>query len=61
MNELIVIRPTATNYIDALVDKGFLEKQKIGRSNFYINMPLYNLFKGEAISNPTVPPIKPSA
>lgn len=51
MNELMVSRPTATNYIDALVEKGFLEKQKIGRSNFYINIPLYNLFKGDAVND----------
>ncbi len=58
MNELLVSRLTATKYIDALVEKGFLEKQKIGRSNFYINMPLYNLFKGEPVKDSTAPPIK---
>lgn len=58
MNELMVSRPTATNYIDALVEKGFLEKQKIGRSNFYINIPLYNLFKGDAVNNVYKPPVK---
>lgn len=58
MNELMVSRPTATNYIDALVEKGFLEKQKIGRSNFYINIPLYNLFKGDAVNDVYRPPVK---
>ncbi len=58
MKELRVSRPTATNYINALVDKGFLEKQKIGRSNFYINIALYKLLKGEPIINAYTLPIK---
>ncbi len=46
MEELLVKRMTATRYLEALVQKGFLQKRKIGRSNFYINTPLYALFEG---------------
>jgi len=58
MDELMVSRPTATKYIELLAENGFLEKEKIGRSNFYINTPLYQLFKGETVKNPIAPPIK---
>lgn len=58
MAELMVSRLTATKYIDALVEKSFLDKQKIGRSNFYINLPLYNLFKGGPVNDVLAPPIK---
>jgi Fic family protein len=44
MSDLMVSRPTATAYLDALVGKGYLEKHKIGKSNFYLNQPLYNIF-----------------
>lgn len=45
MNELDVTRITAARYLNLLVDSGFLKKQKIGTSNFYINEPLFELFK----------------
>ena len=38
--ELKVSRLTATKYLDALTAGGFLQKQKIGRSNYYINLAL---------------------
>ncbi|MEG3193081.1 Fic family protein [Lysobacter sp. D1-1-M9] len=38
-----VSRITATKYLDALVAGDFLHKRKIGRSNYYINQPLYTL------------------
>jgi Fic family protein len=41
--DLKVSRLTATKYLNALVEGGFLRKQKVGRSNFYINQPLYDL------------------
>jgi len=47
MKELMVSRLTATKYVDLLVENGFLVKEKIGRSNFYINVPLFKLFKSE--------------
>ncbi len=44
MNDLQVSRITATKYLQQLVDKGYLRKAKIGRSNYYINEPLFLLF-----------------
>ena len=38
--DLQVSRLTATKYLEALVDGGFLNKQKIGRSNYYVNVAL---------------------
>ena len=40
-NDLKVSRLTATKYLDALAADGLLEKRKIGRTNYYINTPLY--------------------
>jgi Fic family protein len=39
-HDLKVSRLTATRYLDALTESGFLHKRKIGRSNYYINLPL---------------------
>jgi Fic family protein len=47
MAELMVSRLTATKYAELLVLHGFLVKEKIGRSNFYVNMPLFMLFKND--------------
>lgn len=44
--DLNVSRLTATRYLDALVQGGFLVKRRIGRSNFYVNAPLYALLIG---------------
>jgi Fic family protein len=41
--DLGVSRITAAKHLDALVTSGFVEKRKIGRTNFYINRPLFNL------------------
>ncbi len=41
MDDLNVSRLTATKYLDDLTDGGFLEKRKVGRSNYYINKQLY--------------------
>ncbi len=41
--DLGVSRITAAKHLDSLADKGFVRKQKIGRSNFYINQPLLEL------------------
>lgn len=43
MDELQVSRITASKYLEQLVEAGFLVKEKIGRSNYYINLPLVNL------------------
>jgi Fic family protein len=41
--DLNVSRPTATKYLDILVQDGFLKKEKIKTSNFYINTELYRI------------------
>ncbi|MGB0127905.1 MAG: Fic family protein, partial [Rhodocyclaceae bacterium] len=46
-HDLKVSRLTATKYLDGLVAGGFLAKRKIGRSNYYINLPLYGILTGE--------------
>lgn len=43
MRDLNIGRITATKYLDALTEDGLLQKEKIGRSNFYINTALYNI------------------
>lgn len=58
MKELQVTRKTAVRYLDLLDSKGFLEKQKIGRSNFYINRSLFLLFQGETVITENILPIK---
>lgn len=47
MVELGVSRPTATSYLNKLVKSNFLEKHKIGKSNYYINTPLVAIFMKE--------------
>jgi Fic family protein len=46
--DLQVSRLTATKYLEALVDGDFLQKQKLGRGNYYINRALAPILKGEA-------------
>jgi Fic family protein len=41
--DLKVSRITATKYLDALADAGLVQKQKLGRSSYYINRPLFTL------------------
>lgn len=43
MKELNVSRITATRYLDELVRIGLLEKLKMGRDNYYINVALLHL------------------
>jgi len=43
--ELNISRKTASNYLNELSEYSFLEKQKIWKTNFYVNALLYNLFK----------------
>jgi Fic family protein len=42
--DLNISRQTAAKYLDELSEAGLLKKEKIGRHNFYINEPLFNLF-----------------
>jgi len=44
MTDLGVSRITATGYLEDLVALNLLEKHKMGRSNYYLNRPLYQLF-----------------
>jgi len=44
--DLGVSRLTAAKYLEALVDDGILSKRKVGRSNYYINVPLYEILIG---------------
>ncbi len=46
-HDLQVSRLTATRYLDALAAGGFLHKRKVGRSNYFINLPLYRILTGE--------------
>lgn len=48
-DDLKVSRVTATKYLEALSEGGFLAKQKVGRSNYYINLALYPILTGEAM------------
>ena len=43
-NDLCVSRLTAVKYLGLLTEKGFIEKHKIGRYNYYVNRPLMNIF-----------------
>lgn len=58
MKELMISRITATKYVDLLAKNGFLVKEKIGRSNFYINAPLFLLFKNDPEIGQQAPPIQ---
>jgi DNA-binding transcriptional ArsR family regulator len=41
--DMSVSRLTASKYLEALTAGGFLEKRRMGRSNYYINIALYRL------------------
>ena len=41
--DLGISRITAARHLELLAGKGFVRKQKIGRTNFYINQPLFDL------------------
>ena len=53
VDALDVNRKTASTYLELLVENGCLEKQKLGKSNFYVNKELYDLLFGfgERIKN----------
>lgn len=48
VDDLRVNRLTAGKYLDQLVQHNYLIKQKHGRSNYYINVPLLKLFTESA-------------
>lgn len=57
MADINVSRLTAAKYLDRLAQDGFLKKEKIWRSNFYINLPLFNLLTGDSAPPEPAPPI----
>src|SRR5690606_17495541 len=48
MTDLEVTRMTATKYLDELTDIGLLQKEKVGRSSYYINVELLQLLMNRA-------------
>jgi Fic family protein len=44
MQDLRLERKTAAKYLNAVVDLGLLTKEKVGNSNYYLNLPLTELF-----------------
>ncbi|WP_411833603.1 Fic family protein [Pseudoxanthomonas mexicana] len=44
-NDLGVSRLTATRYLDALAGDGVLDKIRVGRNNYYVNRPLFDLLR----------------
>ncbi len=49
--DLKVSRLTATKYLDALAAGGILRKQRVGRSNYYINKKLYAILTGDEMQD----------
>lgn len=47
--DLQITRITASKYLDALTEGGFLQKQKIGRDNFYVNIALNAILIGKQV------------
>lgn len=47
--DLKVSRLTATKYLDDLIQSGFLQKQKKGRSNYYVNLALNAILTRESM------------
>lgn len=45
-HELGVSRPTAGKYLEQLTAVGLVRKQRMGKTNFYINEPLFALLSG---------------
>lgn len=43
-NDLGVSRITAMKYLNELAKSGIVKKNKIGKNNYYVNRPLYDLF-----------------
>ncbi len=50
-DDLGVSRLTATKYLEALVDGGFLLKHRVGRSNYYMNVALNAILTGASMTS----------
>ena len=59
MRDLGVTRQTAARYLDQLADSGFLRKQKQGRANYYVNLPLCQILERTGIDPATFPESSP--
>jgi Fic family protein len=57
MRDVNIGRVTAAKYLDNLAEDGFLVKERIWRTNYYINLPLFNLLKGDTPPNQVQPSI----
>lgn len=44
-DDLGVSRLTASKYLAALSEKGFVEKHRFGKYNYYVNRPLIQIFE----------------
>ena len=49
--ELGVSRPTATKYLEQLTTAGLVRKQRMGKTNFYINEPLFDLLSNVTLND----------
>ena len=49
-DDLRVSRLTATKYLDQLAGAGFLEKHRVGRSNYYMNTALVSILVRDSMS-----------
>ena len=47
-----VSRVTASKYLEQLTKAGFLRKQRMGKTNFYINEPLFAQLSNVALDQP---------
>lgn len=47
--DLCISRVTATKYLEMLVAEGILRKEKRGKSNFYVNDPLFQLLSNVSL------------
>ncbi len=57
MQDMNISRPTASKYLDELSTNGFLKKEKIGKYNYYVNQPLFELFATEKNTFRKVDPV----
>lgn len=51
-HELCVSRPTAGKYLEQLTRAGLVHKQRMGKTNFYINEPLFALLSNVTLEQP---------
>ncbi len=57
--DMMVGRQTAAKYLDKIVEEGLLQKLKMGRDNYYVNIQLMELFMNHSDNNsPHVDPVE---